>query len=181
MSLHGKPKDPMAEAYAEFLSQSEGGIYVALSGIDLIKASRLLRLAKIEHEIKYGSLWDFLTFPVGSGIDHIFLIQMHRNYIGNKVHIIHPNGVSGIDQIWLDSSNELKKMLKTLNVEASVTGRAYKMSNASLQLVKRINSKQRPKLNGIVFSINTDIPLELINTHGIWFKSSNEKACNESF
>lgn len=171
MSVNAPTDDPLAMIYTEFLSRGEGGIFVALGGIHLVTASAKLSRNHIDHRLQTGRLWNYLTFPAGSGLEHVFLIEMHRGSHDPDSTVEHRNGASGIEEIWLESSDRLETMLQTLNIHRGQNNRGFRMSNAWLRPVPASNPGMRPRITGIVLTAGDGEPPARIEAHGIWIQS----------
>ncbi len=172
MSVIGIPDDPLALTYSNFLSHSEGGIFVALSGFNITKTSKMFADAGINHRIELGSLWNYLTFPADSGLEHIFLIEYKNSKTSKQRLINHKNGATGLEEVWLESNDELIRMLYILGVPMDSSGRIYQLSNAALHLVHREILAVRPTFKGIMLSRRGNANFKEIAAHGIWVKSA---------
>ncbi|MEM7209774.1 MAG: VOC family protein [Pseudomonadota bacterium] len=170
MSVLGTSNDPLAQIYSKFLASSEGGIFVALSGFDINNASKQLRSESIDHHVQPGRLWNYLTFPTGSGLEHIFLIENHKKDTSTQTATSHRNGVSGINEVWLGSSEKVENLLRALKISSHSNDRIYPLSNATLRLENQTQIGSRPRFHGIVLSLSSNHRFSKVQTHGIWIK-----------
>lgn len=177
MSLAATPKDSIAKIYADFLDIEEGGIYVALSGIDIQTASTLMQSSEIEHKIKPGKLWNYIVFPEGSGLEHIFLIDMHYDDRVHSEFQSHENRITGLSQIWLQSNDEVRNLLHTLGATKCKAQNTFKISDTLFTLIGQTNNFTRPKFVGLGFSGGNKLFVEPKYVHGVWLRSSSSSTC----
>ncbi|MEM7278878.1 MAG: VOC family protein [Pseudomonadota bacterium] len=173
MSVVGNPTDPLARAYSEFLSSGDGGVYIALSGFDIQDASNRLTADGIMHQVQPGALWDYLSFPVGSGRDHVFLIDTHDKNANTQTRTNHENGVSGVYEVWLESNGTVEEVLQSLQVTFHASEQRFALSNAWLKLEKQANSEHRPRILGVVFTSDDKCDNDKTVAYGLWMTSSD--------
>ena len=102
MSIPGEPSDEVAKEYADLLKHGEGGVFLALSGMETAEmAIRLVEL-NIEYNTVPGKKWDYITFPQNSSLAHIFFIDYHIKTNDSLKVLTHENSANGIDVVWLD-------------------------------------------------------------------------------
>ncbi len=177
MTLTKEPSDPVSTAYSEFLEQGPGGAFIALSGIEIKALKAELDKNHIPGSILRSRLWDYLVFPKGSGLDHFFFIAYHKAVIDKPENYTHPNGVTGINRIWVQGDSRLEKLfsllgLSPLDSASKITRReqrSYAVSNTMIHLVLPPENKTRFRFTGLGFDRELkDLPDRALEDHGIF-------------
>ena len=130
-------------------------------------------------------MWDYIVFPDGSGIDHLFFIEKHKTFTDENWVYNHNNGVTAIKKIWIEGDNRLEKLLKILGAHRcanittkEATGKVYSVNNAEIIVVPPNNRNTRLRFKGISFDKTlTDSPNNLHNKHGIFIKPPTNNLC----
>ena len=185
MSVTKEPTDTISSAYYSFLESGEGGAFLALSGIPIHVVKTRLKKNNIKHTVILGRLWDYVVFPEGSGIDHLFFIEKHRTFTDKNWVYKHDNGIASIRKIWIEGDNRLEKLLKILGAHRcanistkEATGEVYSVNNAEIIIVPTNNRNTRLRFKGISFDKSlTDSPKNLPNKHGIFIKPPTNNLC----
>lgn len=177
MTLTKEPSDPVSTAYSEFLEHGPGGAFIALSGIEIEALKAELDKNHIPGSILLGRLWDYLIFPRGSGLDHLFFIAYHKTVRDKPENYTHPNGVTGINRIWVQGDSRLEKLFSLLGAtpldSASETtrrkNRSYAVSNTMIHLVPPPENKNRFRFTGLGFDRELKgLPDRALEDHGIF-------------
>ena len=74
MTIKDTPKDEIAKAYAQLLSEKEGGVYIALSGMSTEDMAAQLDLINIDFKLIEGNNWNYIVFE-GTALSHFFFID----------------------------------------------------------------------------------------------------------
>lgn len=182
MSLLGEPGDDIAGKYSSFLEQGEGGAYLELTGSDPDSFSDDLK--GIEHDIIRGKYWDYVTFPEGTGLEHIFLFHPHKDYQSKPHFYQHENNARMIEGVWIEGGHKVEELLQALDfrycgeLENSfgATGNSYRTSMGDIIVTKDV-TENRPRILGI--SMNLDTAAKEIfdqgEAHGIWIDNVDQK------
>ena len=119
ITINGTPKDDLAKEYQELITQKEGRVYIALTGIKLNLLSAKLQKSEIQHSIEVGKNWNYLTFPKGSNLALFFFIEYHTNFKSRPSLYKHKNGVTQINTIYLEDDESTIEFLKLLKIDYS--------------------------------------------------------------
>ena len=103
MSVSGAPGDRVATRYADMLQTGEGGVYVALAIDSLPAVLDALADHGIDARTEPGRAFSYVTFPRGSGSEHVFLVRMHGAVRDPPDVLRHANGADGIAAVWMDA------------------------------------------------------------------------------
>lgn len=109
MSLTGEAGDAIAQGYQRFLTEGEGGAYVAFSGMSATRISALLTSATTEHILTSGKFWSYITFPESSGLEHIFFVEQHGT-AQRQEYNPHPNGAAYVSAVDLQGTEALARL-----------------------------------------------------------------------
>ena len=181
MSLVGIAKDEASRKYDEVLRAGEGGAYLALTGMSPEKFSALVGEVPFRHEIIKGKLWDYVIFPEGSGLEHIYLYSPNREFRDQAWVYNHPNEAKKIDKVWLEGGEKVEKLLEVLGAQylgeitnhLGSTGKSYYTSTGNIVVVQG-DSGRRPRILGLSIEMTSEKDSILIDSdraHGIWIDS----------
>lgn len=171
MSITSPANDEISREYAKVLAeQGESGAYVALSGQDIDGASERLSAAGIKHRITRGKLWDYLTFPPKSGLEHFFLIQAHKSFNTDAKYYEHHNAASGIDTVWVDDTGNVGLFLKALGGKPCIESSRGMTLSGTHFVLGPVSGESRPGFSGVGLSGGNNALRSVENAHGIWVR-----------
>ena len=171
MTVARPPQGSIAQAYYDYLASGEGGIYVALSGIDPAYAATRLEAAGIRYKITNAKAWRYITFPGQPGLQAFFLLSPASNTDGR---LRHKNGVTKVRALTVDGNTAAEKMLMILGARACPdTALCYRLANMDLMLRISDPAVKRPSVRRIVFDTAADLPQNISwRAHGVDFEIS---------
>lgn len=114
------PHDDVALEYLALLADGEGGAFLALGGVPVDSVAPRMDAAGVEYAIQRGPAWDYLTFPLGSPLRHVYFIDMHAPPIDADSVLTHMNGASRISAVALDGGEDLARALESVGAERCV-------------------------------------------------------------
>lgn len=119
ITINGTPKDDLAKEYQKLITQKEGGVYIALTGIKLNLLSAKFKKLEILHTIEKGKNWSYLTFPKDSKLAIFFFIEYHTDFKNAPFLYQHKNGIKEINTIYLEADESTIEFLKLLKIDYS--------------------------------------------------------------
>ena len=159
MALAGPPTDEMSRDYQELLAEGEGGVFVALTGMDLVTISRKLSVAEIEYLTNKGPAWSYITFPKHSGIDHFFIIEYHDKTTNDNGFFSHGNNSVRIKEVMVEGGNQVLRLLECLglNAQSSLSisnnpNQTFLTQTGSIIVIPIENTAAKPRVKLISFS-----------------------------
>ena len=183
MSLVSKPTDDISRKYRNILKEGESGAYLTLSGSGAAEFSK--KIDGIEHEKIRGRFWDYVIFPEGSGLEHIFLFHPHSEFKSEQRFYIHGNGAKKIDRVWIEGSDKVKDLFIALNFrycgrvthELRLTGELFRTSQGDIVVTKK-TANGRPKILGVSIEMESKTPILIGNNeaNGIWIDNQKRRA-----
>lgn len=169
MSVTGAT-DAMAQEYLLLSKEKEGGVYVALSGIDTETMEKKLLALGIEHKTERGKSWNYITFPRESGLAVFFFIEGHI-VVNDLVELLtHKNGSDQIAAVWLDGGQQVIDFLKGIGLQYSgrVTdsqpgaGETFLTDTGKIIVTSQKVLHSRPRVNAVSFSNKQGRELALV-------------------
>ncbi len=159
MSIPGEPSDEVAKEYADLLKHGEGGVFLALSGIETDEMGGRLNELDIEYNTLPGKNWDYITFPQNSRLAHIFFIDYHIKPNDNLRMLTHENSANGIQAVWLEGDEKTKHLLEILGltpvrIRSDIklgSGQGYLADAGIIIVVPSDNPDQRPRIKAVSF------------------------------
>lgn len=119
MSLKGTPGDEIARTYKKLLSEGEGGVYIALTGMSISNIQVLLSSHNIQHNVVKGKNWSYVTFPEKSSLAHFFFIDYHILVKDDIKTLKHSNKIAKISTVYTEGDEKTLNLLKNIGLEAS--------------------------------------------------------------
>jgi len=159
ITINGTPNDAQSKEYQKLISQKEGGVYVAFTGIKLNTLSTKLKKLEIQHSIETGKNWSYLTFPKNSKLAAIFFIEYHTNFKSAPTLYQHKNGVKKINTIYLEGDESTIEVLKLLEINYS--DNQFSTSTGNIIVISAKNNQFRPRIIGVDFIKSTGVILKL--------------------
>lgn len=132
-SLYKYPTDKIAQQYNQFLKNSEGIMFISLSGIALDKIALKLDEQNITYTISKHKLWSYLTFPNDSPLHPFFFIEYHHILKEDPNLYQHRNGYKSIDLIQIQHQNEIEELLQL--IEIPKLNKSYHTSTGKIKLI----------------------------------------------
>lgn len=186
MSLSGPPADELARTYAGFLEAGEGGAFLALSGPSSRTVSEKLAKTGIKYEAIEGRLWSYIVFPNGSGLEHLFFIQMHRPFKEKSRYLAHPNGVRGIRLVVIEGDHRFDHLLKALGAKDKGkltlpdggSGRCWRLPGGAIVVAPKPPGRRRARTVGV--GLDRGLPedaLKRLNEFGVIFSNPTGEQC----
>ena len=117
VTLTGPITDDLTLQYAELLTKNERAVFVALRIPSAKETSAQLEKAGIRHSFIENQHWNYVTFPVGSASEHVFLIEMKPAVKAAAAILDHKNGATGILKVFMYGDESLQNIFRTLGVE----------------------------------------------------------------
>ena len=159
MSIKGEPTRELAREYTELLKSGEGGVFLAITGINIEALADKLNDLGIRYNIIPGTSWDYLTFMSKSGLAHIFFIDYHIKTIDSKEIMTHENSAKGIEAVWIEGDEKVKRLLESLGlkpvrIKSDIrfgAGQGYLAGSGSIIVLPRNNPNQRPRIKAVSF------------------------------
>jgi hypothetical protein len=99
------PSDALAEWYAAFLEDGEGGAFLALDAGPIEAAVRTLRPFEIDPIIMRMTSFDWAVFGEDHALHHVFLIDTHSRSPDTAEQLTHRHGESGVRAVWIESDD----------------------------------------------------------------------------
>ena len=189
MSVAKEPIDSISSTYSNFLQTGEGGAYIAFSGLKVRAIKAKLRKHNVEHKIIRGRLWDYVVFPEGSGIDHLFFIEKHKSFTNEEWVYKHDNSVKAIKRIWIEGGNNLAKLLKLFDAHpcANISPHnkspetVYSIDDTELIVVPPQKQEARLRFIGMGFdNYYSMYKKHFPDKHGIFIEFSANLQCNKT-
>lgn len=186
MSIAGVVKDDVARKYADILKFGDGGAYIAFSVASQKKVVEKLKMLGIDHQVKTGRLWDYITFYDEPDFEHLFFIDAHHASIDDLSVLRHKNGSSHINGIWFEAAAKVRRLLEAFGAiscgkmanESFPGGDVYRIGNTVLVTVPPRLKGKRPRILGLSFHASR---LDYTSdAHGIWVKGHSDFMCAAS-
>ncbi len=159
MSVKGAATDETAKNYLELLKKREGGVFIAISGIESHEMERKLLDLNIEYKTSIGKNWDYITFPKTSGLAHFFFIDSHITVKDSANILTHKNEADKILEIFVEGDDYVVEFLKGLGIKYlgkntdTDYGKGDVFSTVTGKIIvipkKKIN--ERPRVRAILF------------------------------
>lgn len=159
MSIPGEPSDEVAKEYADLLKYGEGGVFLALSGINHAEMARRLNELNVKYNTLSGKSWDYITFPKSSGLSHIFFIEYNIKTSDSKHVLTHNNFTKGIETVWIEGDEKTKHLLESLGLRPVRmrsdsklgAGQGYRAVAGNIIILPIKNPDQRPRIKAVSF------------------------------
>jgi len=159
MTVKGVPADKMAKAYSALLAQGEGGVFLALSGINIAAIEDRLAKAEMPFETTKGQSWDYLTFPKKSILAHFFFIEYHAKEIETNANFYHSNKSAKIKAVWLEGDDKVIEMLLAIGLLSSGKisdlklgeGERFFTPTGEIIIKPKESTNERPRIKSISF------------------------------
>ena len=171
----GKP-DGLSEWYRRFLSEGEGGAFLALSAgpADSVVA-RLGELAA-EALVFEGPAFDWVSFPEHHPLHSVFFIHVRARPADTPGHVRHENGATGLSEVWLETPEPLalaallERFGATPRGEVSgprgLSGIGHGLAEGTLVAVPQSSADAEPRVLSAVLS--GDPGLSPVRAAGVW-------------
>ncbi len=181
MSLVGAPSDDISEKYSKILEQGESGAYLELTGSDADAFSK--KIDGIDHEVIRGKYWEYVIFPEGSGLEHIFLFHPYKDYKSKSHFYIHKNNAKMINRVWIEGGKKVEELFQTLGFQhcgerkhaSGLSGMSYKTSLGEI-IVTKDETADRPKVLGVSAKMDA-APKDFFSrseANGIWIDDGTQ-------
>jgi len=160
MSLRGKAGDAIAKNYEKLLKDGEGGVFLAITGINTNKMIQILSDKNIPHKVIRMKPWSYITFPDSSSLAHFFFIDYHINVIDKPEILIHKNKANKIKDVFVEGNQNVITFLKALGLKNHEetydsergTLTQFKTETGNIWVFLVTNSKKRPRIQSISFT-----------------------------
>lgn len=161
MSIEGEPTNELGRTYANLLEHGEGGVFLALSGIETAEIERRLNQIDIEYITMPGKNWDYITFPQNTNLAHIFFIEYHNNANDIDEILTHKNSALGIETVWIEGNEKVKQLLEGLGLPPMRTtsdvefgaGQGYLAGAGNIIILPIKNPDRRPRIKAVSIDI----------------------------
>ncbi len=181
MAVQEPPGDPMAEAYEAFITEGEGGAYLALEG----PRSVVLETAA-DRGVAANALdeppFRYVTFR-GPGLEGIFFVEYGGRPPVDPDLLLHENRAEGIAEVWLEAGPGLGLLLEGLGarrcgesvLDDGTRGTGYGLARGVVVIVPH-GSTDRPRVLGIALRLQDPgagwfVPAA--EAHGIWLRAGD--------
>lgn len=154
MTVEGTPGDSLAMLYQHFIDNQQTGAFVALGGIPLDQLSYQLHQAGIKHHLATNRLWNYLTFPNNSALAPLFFIEYKQEVNTNPVYYKHTNRAYAIDQIQIESNEQIQNLFELLEVPSrpsSTKGLPVYLTSTGNVAMYPSKSHERPQIKSVQF------------------------------
>jgi hypothetical protein len=159
MSIDGEPTDEVAQEYTKLLESGEGGVYLAITGINTKAMEEKLDLLEISYNTTPGKRWNYITFHRHSGLAHIFFIDYHIKDDELQKNLTHENSLENISQVWIEGGDSVKYLfdglgLKRLEPKKDPVlgdGLVYYTNTGEIILVPPKRPDERPRIKMVTF------------------------------
>jgi hypothetical protein len=154
MTVEGTPGDSLAMLYKHFIDNQQTGAFVAFAGILLDQLSYQLHQVGIQHNLATNRLWNYLTFPVNSALAPLFFIEYKQEVSTNPVYFKHTNRAYAIDQIQIESNDQIQNLFKLLEVPSqpsSTQGLPVYLTPTGNVAMYPSKSYERPQIKSVQF------------------------------
>ena len=156
MTVQGRPRDAMAERYAELLAAGEGGVYVAFNLPNIQGAQRVADTLGLQPQRSSSGPWRFLGFAGSSPAAAVFFSAGGAPAIDADSLVTHRPPVSGLAEAWLEGGPELKVLLLKLGARrcgpatfAGLSGERFALHRGAVVIVPQRRGV-RPRVLGVV-------------------------------
>jgi hypothetical protein len=141
MSVSGNAGDAMARDYAERIKAGGGGAFLAL-GAPQRRVREVAGLIGLDAEALNAAPFRYVTFPA-PGLGAVFTLEYERQFGEDPRYLRHPNGATGLHEVWLEAGKGLEALLVKLGaVFCGPTagpdgrrGRSFAVQNGSVVIV----------------------------------------------
>lgn len=148
--------DSLARDYAEFLSDGEGGAFLALGSTSVDTVALRLEAAGLSFRVERGGAWDYLL-PDHPNLRHVYVIQMHAPPEDPDSLLAHMNGATGVSAVALDGGAEVERLLEAVGAvscEVAGQGTDYALGSSRVSLVPP-TAGVRPRVRAMAFDVFT--------------------------
>jgi hypothetical protein len=123
--------------------------------------SIVLEKKKIDHVVQRGKAWSYITFPLTSGYNHLFLIEYHLEFEEKDDVYKHRNGFDRIREVYVEGGEPVVEFLSSLGMPLNdhfinkETGNVPALkAKAGNIIVKEGGGNSRPGVQSVVFGNN---------------------------
>ncbi len=113
----GIPSDAIAKSYADFLSDGEGGTYLALTTDSLEAILSLLNKSDLDYQLLNSELFTYVIFEKTSGLEHVFLIEYKNPVRISSKYLNHVIETDGISAVWLEGNEDTARFFRVVGCE----------------------------------------------------------------
>lgn len=155
ITLVRKPGDIQAKEYASFLKVGDGGAFCALRG-DLKSVQFQAQKLGIEALAVNSGIFHYVVFS-SQGFENIFFIKYDNPMQEpDETLLLHPNGAAGIEEVVMEASPLLGKLLLSLGAKKcgfsemndGRKGTRYELANGKLTVIPH-SVQTRPRVKEI--------------------------------
>lgn len=149
--------DPQSREYAEFLAEGEGGAFLALAASPVDSVVARLEPLGVEFDVERSAAWDYLTFPRGSALRHLYFIDLKQPVEDGDEVLTHMNGASRISGVALDGGPQLVGVLEAVGASVcEATDQATRLELGEVSLVLHPHDPAtRGRVRGVEFDVFT--------------------------
>ena len=152
MTVIGRPGDAVAREYAGFLSDAEGGVFVAVVA-DVERFATVAREAGVAVELHGGGGFQYAT-PPDVGLSALFAVD-YEDPPDSPAVLEHVNGVTAMTEVWVEAHPRLGWLLEALGgrdcgfarAPWGETGHRYGIRGGAVVVVG-IRDPRRPRVRG---------------------------------
>ncbi len=162
MTVKGIPKDPMSQEYQSLLENSEGGVFLALTGHHHDSLKRQFTEMDIDFIETEGKLWRYLSFPSDSYLAHLFFIDYQFDIGAQRDLTNHSNGLTGIQSVEMEGDDALNRFFENIGLEYEANTSAFLTPTGRIAVVASSAKNERPRLARVIFS-GEGVPILEIN------------------
>ena len=165
MSIKGEATDKMSKDYEELLNNGEGGVYVAISGINTGVMEMKLTYLKISYNTIKGQNWNYITFPKSSSLAHFFFIESNI-VVNDSIDILtHKNKSEKIQAIWIEGDDYVEYFLKGIGLKSAGIisdidlgdGERFLTCTGDIIIIPRKSLNERPRIKSVSFEKDDNI------------------------
>lgn len=171
MTLTTKPGDNISQNYARLMAKEEKAVFVALQIESAKNTSEMLTGQGIKNDLMINKLWNYVTFPDGSDLEMLFLIEVKTNILDEPAMFIHENGITEINNVFIKGGAAIITLLDKLGLNKEESnypdygfGTKYHTETGKLIIINSRNGNNQWKILRVDF-VNSDNEIVLVNDY----------------